>query len=148
MKYAITLLIFIAMVMLSPAYAADTAPAVALSGYDVVSYFTKGKAEKGSAQHSHIYKGAEYHFSSDEQKAMFIASPEKYLPQYDGYCAYGVTVGRKLEASPEAWKIVNGKLYLNLNKDFLADWSKNADQSIAEGDDQWELIKDIPASEL
>ena len=148
MKYAITLFVFLAMTILSPAYSADAIPAVALSGYDVVSYFTRGKAEKGSEQHAYMYKGATYYFSSDEQQKMFIAAPEKYLPQYDGYCAYGVTVGRKLEASPEAWKIVNGKLYLNLNREFLADWSKNVEQSITEGDDQWELIKDIPASEL
>ena len=71
---------------------------------------------------------------------MFITAPEKYLPQYDGYCADGVTVGLKLEASPETWNIVKGKLYLNLNREYLADWSENAEWSIAEGDDQEGLI--------
>jgi len=149
MKYMMILLVsMLGTGMLSTVDADDADPAVALSGYDVVSYFTKGRAEKGSEEHAYVYNRAEYHFSSAAQKAMFIKAPGKYLPQYDGYCAYGVTFGRKLVASPEAWKIVDGKLYLNLNKDFLADWSKDTDKSISEGDDQWELIKDIPAADL
>jgi YHS domain-containing protein len=108
MKDAIAFFAILALAIVSPVYADDIDPAAALSGYDVVSYFTRGKAEKGSEQHFYVYEGARYYFSSDQQKKMFIAAPEKYLPQYDGYCAYGVTVGRKPEASPEAWKIVNG----------------------------------------
>ncbi len=149
MKHKITLLILFAVAtLISPSYANIQKPEVALSGYDVVSYFTKGKAEKGNKQHAFVYEGSEYHFSSDQQKEMFSKAPEKYLPQYDGYCAYGVTVGRKLEASPEAWKIVDGKLYLNLNRKFMANWEKDMISNIEEGDDQWELIKDIPASDL
>ena len=149
MKYVIMLLVSVLVAgFLPPVYADDADHAVALSGYDVVSYFTKGRAEKGRAEHAYVFKGAEYHFSSAEQMQMFIKAPAKYLPQYDGYCAYGVTFGQKLVASPEAWKIVDGKLYFNLNEEFLADWSKNTGESIRKGDEQWELIMDMPEDDL
>jgi YHS domain-containing protein len=116
----------------------------ALSGYDVVSYFTKGRAEKGRPEFTYQHKGATYRFSDAKQRDMFAANPDKYLPQYDGFCAYGVIRGRKLQASPEAWKIVDGKLYLNLNKELLAEWSKDTSKSIRQGDAQWQKIKDSP----
>ncbi|MDH5649982.1 MAG: hypothetical protein OEY67_10045, partial [Gammaproteobacteria bacterium] len=131
-----------------PALAEKEGKKIALSGYDVVSYFTKNRAEKGDPKYTHDHKGATYQFSSDEQKKLFINDPGKYLPQYDGYCAYGVTFGKKLEADPEAWKIVNGKLYFNLDKDLLKKWETNTADFIKEGDSQWTVIQDIPASEL
>jgi len=149
MKSIVAVLYYVLVIcMVQTVYADSNQPAVALKGYDVVSYFAVSRAEKGSEKYAHEYNGKVYYFNSDEHRTLFESDPEKYLPAYDGYCAYGVTVGRKLEASPEAWKIVNGKLYLNLNKEFLADWSKNVSQSIEEGNDQWELIKNIPPGDL
>lgn len=121
---------------------------VAHSGYDVVSYFTVGKAEKGSSKYSTTYKNSIYHFSSSDHQAVFLQNPVKYLPQYDGYCAYGITFAQKIKADPTVWKIVNDKLYFNMNQKFLNDWSKDVMASINTGDEEWELIKDVPPGEL
>ena len=118
------------------------------SGYDVVSYFTVGKAEKGSPEYSTIYKDTTYHFTSGEHQAVFVQNPVKYLPQFDGFCAYGVTFAQKIKADPTVWKIVNDKLYFNLNKDFMKDWSKDVMASISKGNEEWDLIRDVPPEEL
>ena len=109
------LVLFILLALSLPVFATSNVTETAMSGYDVVSYFTKNKAEKGNSQYTYQHKGKTYQFSSAKHRDTFAISPEKYLPQYDGFCAYGVTFGEKLKASLEAWKIVNGKLYLNLN---------------------------------
>ena len=121
---------------------------VAHSGYDVVSYFTVGKAVKGSAEYSSTYKDSTYHFTSDKHQAMFLQNPVKYLPQYDGFCAYGVTLAQKIKADPTVWKIVNDKLYFNFNQKFMKDWSKDVVASIKAGNEEWELIRDVPPEEL
>lgn len=114
----------------------------ALSGYDLVSYFKKNIAEEGQSRYSYLYKNKEYWFSSEKHRELFKKSPKQYLPQFDGYCAYGVTFGKKLAASPKAWKIVNGKLYFNLNQEFLKKWSVDVHESIRAGEEQWIMILD------
>ena len=121
---------------------------VAHSGYDVVSYFTVGKAEQGNENFTAIYKDAIYQFASSKHQAIFLKEPGKYLPQFDGYCAYGVTFTQKIKADPTVWKIVNDKLYFNLNRKFLEDWSEDVMASIEKGNEEWELIKDVPPEEL
>lgn len=89
---------------------------VANSGYDVVAYFTDYKAVRGSKNHSAQYDGAIYYFSSEEHKNMFEKDPAHYLPQYGGYCAFGMAkMNSKVPANPETFKIYNGKLYLFFN---------------------------------
>ena len=85
---------------------------VALSGYDPVSYFTDGRPEKGSAEYSAAFDDATYWFKSAEHRALFVADPDHYAPQFDGYCAIIVSRGEKHEADPEAWAIADGKLYV------------------------------------
>ena len=121
---------------------------VAHSGYDVVSYFTVGKAEQGNTQYTAIYKDTVYQFTTSHHQAIFLKKPEKYLPQFNGYCAYGVTYTQKIDADPTVWKIVGGKLYFNLNQKFLKDWSKDVMASIEKGNEEWELIKDVPPGDL
>lgn len=121
---------------------------VAHSGYDMVSYFTEGKAEQGNSEFTTIYKDAVYQFTSGAHQVLFLKEPEKYLPQFDGYCAYGVTFTQKLKADPTVWKIVDGKLYFNLSQKFMKDWSKDLVASIQKGHEEWELIKDVPPEEL
>jgi YHS domain-containing protein len=85
---------------------------VAISGYDPVAYFTDGRPIKGSSAFSVPFDEAEYYFISAEHQKMFAADPDRYAPQFSGYCAVGVYLGHKAEVNPEAWTISNGKLYL------------------------------------
>ena len=90
---------------------------VAIKGYDTVAYFTQGKAVKGSETHSLKWLGAVWHFSSAEHRDLFKSSPVRYAPQYGGYCADGVAYGQSTaNIDPQAWRIINDKLYLNYNE--------------------------------
>lgn len=85
----------------------------AIDGYDPVAYFTKDEALFGNRSISYRWRGAEWLFVSEEHRRAFIADPQRYAPQYGGYCAYGISQGFAVAAHPEAWLIVDGKLYLN-----------------------------------
>jgi YHS domain-containing protein len=96
-----------------PAHAQGTAePAVALRGTDVVSYFKDGGPVKGQPAFRHDFDGARYLFSSAQNKAAFVADPDRYLPQFAGLCTSGLSKGFIGESDPNVWKIVDGKLYL------------------------------------
>ncbi len=114
---------------------------LAIKGYDTVAYFTKGAPTKGSAQYAATYKNAVYHFSSAKNRDLFRASPAKYAPQFGGYCAYGVTKGRKFDTDPTAWRVVDNKLYLNLNHDVQKVWVKDVPGNITLALDTWQTIK-------
>jgi len=113
----------------------------AIQGYDPVSYFTEGKAVKGKKEFSFNYKSADWHFASLQNLNLFKANPEKYEPQYGGYCAYGLANGHKAPTEPDAWSIIDGKLYFNYNKDVQAIWKKNQKKYIATADGQWPVLK-------
>jgi YHS domain-containing protein len=85
---------------------------VALKGYDPISYFTDGKPEKGSSEFTFAFDDTTYWFKNAEHRDKFSADPERYAPQFDGFCALQLSRGRKVEADPEAWTITNGKLYV------------------------------------
>jgi YHS domain-containing protein len=119
-----------------------------LSGYDPVAYFTDGKPVRGSGYQVTVFKGITYAFASEEHKKMFEANPEKYVPVYGGFCAYGVAVGKKFVADPEVWKIVDGKLYLNLDRDIQRTWNKDVPGYIKKADNNWMKIKNKAASDL
>ena len=85
---------------------------VALKGYDPISYFTDGKPEKGSSEFTFAFDDTTYWFKNAEHRDKFTADPERYAPQFDGFCALQLSRGRKVEADPEAWTITNGKLYV------------------------------------
>lgn len=114
---------------------------VAISGYDAVSYFTEQKAKKGKAKYSAVYNDAIYHFSSASNRDSFRQTPEKYAPQYGGYCAFGVTKHRKFSADPQAWRVVDGKLYLNLNKNVQKIWLEDVPGNIETAQQVWPEIK-------
>src|SRR5439155_13771890 len=117
-------MVLLAVAVATPAFAQDyTHNTPGLVGYDPVAYFTDGKPMRGSGYHVTVHEGVTYAFTSEEHKKMFEANPRKYLPAYGGYCAYGVAVGKKFVVDPEAWKIVDGKLYLNLDKDVQKKWA-------------------------
>ena len=114
---------------------------IAVSGYDVVAYFREARPVKGIATNSVMYKGANWIFSSKENAELFKANPEKYEPEYGGYCAFGCSRGYKAKTSPDAWTIVDGKLYLNYNTDVRDTWNKDQQGHIKKADANWINIK-------
>ena len=109
----------------------------AIRGYDPVAYFTDGKATRGSPEYTTQYQGSTFQFSSREHRDAFAADPEKYAPQYRGYCAYGTSTGYKAAVDPSEFTIVNGKLYLNYNEDVRKTWSKDILGYITKADARW-----------
>ncbi|MEO6540755.1 MAG: YHS domain-containing (seleno)protein [Ferruginibacter sp.] len=113
----------------------------AIRGYDAVEYFKQNKAVKGSPQNVYSWKNAKWYFATKENLENFKATPEKYEPQYGGYCAYGLSEGHKAPTDPNAFTIVNGKLYLNYNLDVRSDWSKSKEERIVTADKNWPAVK-------
>jgi YHS domain-containing protein len=136
-------------VVATPAFGSDvTHSTPGISGYDPVSYFTKGTPQRGSGYHVADYQGVTYAFTSEEHKDMFNANPSKYAPAYGGWCAYGVAVGKKFVADPKVWKIVNGKLYVNLDRDIQAKWNKDIPGHIKTANENWKEIRDKAPADL
>jgi len=119
-----------------------------VQGYDLVSYQTMGKPTRGNGHNVAEHDGISYQFSSAENKAAFEANPAKYLPAYGGYCAFGASVGKKFNGDPNVWKVVDGTLYLNLDKDIQKKWNEDIPGNISKADTNWVKIKDVPASKL
>lgn len=113
----------------------------AIKGYDPVAYFTSGKPEKGDPQFSFRWNDADWNFSNQKNLDAFKLSPEKYAPQFGGYCAYGVSDNHKSPTDPDAWTIVDGKLYLNYNKQVKELWSKDKPGFIMKANELWPTIK-------
>lgn len=110
----------------------------ALNGYDTVAYFTDNKPIKGDEKYVTEYKGANWYFSSAEHLSMFKENPEKYAPQYGGYCAWAVAAKSDFASGdPNQWSLIDGKLYLNYNADVKADWDKDPQGFIKKGDQNW-----------
>jgi YHS domain-containing protein len=122
-------------------------PGLAVHGYDVVSFFS-GTPAIGSGQFAYAYNGGTYRFVSQENLDAFKADPAKYEPRYGGFCAYGATRGKKFDGDPRYWKIVDGKLYLNLDKDIQAKWSEDIPGNIKKADANWEKIHNVAAKQL
>jgi YHS domain-containing protein len=110
---------------------------VAVKGYDPVAYFSMDKHVKGSSNFEYEWKGAKWRFSTDNHKKLFIKNPDTYAPRYGGYCAYGVAVDALFDIQPEAWTIVDGKLYLNKNLDVRETWKKDIPGNIKKADMNW-----------
>jgi YHS domain-containing protein len=109
----------------------------ALRGYDPVAYFREMRPVKGSAEHTAQYKGSTFHFSSRANRDDFAASPEKFAPQYGGFCAYGTAGGYKAATDPAQFSVIDGKLYLNYNRDVQAKWKSDLPGYIAKADQKW-----------
>jgi len=109
----------------------------AIRGYDTVAYFTEGKPVKGSDEFTTEYNQATWLFSSQENLDLFVANPEKYAPQYGGYCAYAVAKNSTASIKPELFTIHEGKLYLNYNSSVNDKWLEDKDSFIEEADKNW-----------
>lgn len=110
---------------------------LALKGYDTVAYFTQGRAVKGDAAHSYEWNGATWRFASAEHRELFAADPTRYAPQYGGYCAKAVSEDHTADADPEAWRVVDGKLYVNYSPKVQALWEQDIPGRIARADVNW-----------
>jgi len=121
---------------------------VILSGYDTVAYFTQNKAVKGSAEITASYKGAIYRFASSQNRDLFVKDPAKYAPQYGGWCAYGVALGKKFNVDGKAFAVLDGKLYMNLDRSIQKKWDKDRAKFIVDANSTWPGIADKSAKEL
>jgi YHS domain-containing protein len=112
----------------------------AIKGYDPVAYFMQKNAVKGKSRFSFSWKGRLWMFSSQENLDLFKTAPEKYAPQYEGYCAFGCSESHLAIASPRAWTIINNKLYFNYSKKYKKIWLVNADTRITTADLYWAAL--------
>ena len=117
---------------------------VALSGYDAVAYQTENAARKGSPEFVATHEGATYQFASAANRDAFLADPGRYAPAYGGYCAYGVAQGHKVSVDPEAFRVVEGTLYLNYSKGIQRRWLKDIPGNIATAERNWPRLRDQP----
>lgn len=125
------------------AFSADfTHSIVGVGGYDVVAYHTQGKAIRGTGFHAAKYDGVTYLFASKEDRAKFLKNPVQYLPQFGGFCAYGAAVGKKFYADPTVWKLVDGKLYLNVDSKIQKKFESDLAKNIAKAEANWPKLKD------
>ena len=114
----------------------------AINGYDAVAYFSAGKPVEGKKTFLYQWHNAYWLFSTKQNLDSFSHNPEKYAPQFGGYCAYGVSEGHKATTEPDAWTIVDGKLYLNYNKDVQQLWKKDIPGRIKKAEENWSKVKD------
>lgn len=145
MKYIFASAFLAFFMLVGPAQAADpiytgTFSNKAVGGYDTVAYHTVGEPVKGSKKFKTKYKGADWLFSSQENLDLFKADPEKYAPQYGGYCAWAAAHDNLYKGDPKKWHIEEGKLYLNYSNKIQEQWLERRVELIAEAD---ELFPDL-----
>ena len=122
----------------------DAPAAVALDGYDPVAYFTAGAPTAGDAGIAYEWRGARWQFSSQANRDAFVADPDKYAPQYGGYCSYAMAHGYIARGNPFQWAIVGGRLYVNNNAFAMSLWDKDRPGHIVAADANWPLIPKLP----
>jgi YHS domain-containing protein len=129
----------------------------AASGYDVVSYFDLPQSEIGQPQQSPLpgvasitadYNGARFAFATEANRDRFLASPASYAPQYDGHCAYGVAQGGKVPGNPNLWRILDGKLYLNITRNVVGFWEADIPGSLTASEGNWVALEPQAASDM
>ena len=114
---------------------------LALKGYDPVAYFTEKKPVAGKPEFTARHEGATYRFASAANRDAFAAAPEKYAPQYGGSCAFGMAAGYKAPVEPDAWTVVDGKLYLNYNQSVRSQWSSDVPGYVRKADANWPSVR-------
>lgn len=124
------------------------ATGVVIRGYDPVAYFTEGRPIPGRSDLSEEHGGGKYLFSTPANRDLFKANPDAYVPQYGGYCAFGVSIGKKFDIDPASWRIVDKKLYVNLNPAILEKWSAEANDNIQKAEKNWPQIRAKAASDI
>lgn len=123
-----------------PAVYTGLVPGVGAGGHDPVAYFTEARSLPGDASISATHQGIAYRFASEANRQAFIAAPERYLPQYGGYCAWAVANGYTAKGDPDAWTVVDGKLYLNYSRSIRSRWERDVPGNIVKGDANWPKV--------
>ncbi|MDF1586662.1 YHS domain-containing (seleno)protein [Marinimicrococcus flavescens] len=114
---------------------------IAIKGQDPVAYFTESRPVEGSPEHELEWKGARWRFASATNRDSFAADPERWAPQYGGWCAYAVSENTTADIDPTAWRIVDGKLYLNVSPEIQRIWEQDIPGRIARADANWPAIR-------
>lgn len=114
---------------------------VALDGYDPVAFFTDAKPVHGLPDVTAMYQGATYYFASEDHRKRFQSDPVHYVPQFGGFCTYGVAVGKLLPVDITTWQVRGEKLYLNLNPDVAKAFNANFDGLVSKAADNWSKLK-------
>ena len=144
-RFVLAIAFFAGVLSASPVRSNQVAPPegrrIALSGYDPVAYFEDGQPAKGLREYWYSFDDVVYVFRSAKHLAMFAADPEKYAPQYAGYCAGGVSKGYKTEPDPEAWLIANGKLFVFEFKDRVPFFKQNIDEVAVKANSNWPRVR-------
>ena len=136
---ALTVMLWRPAIAIEPIFAQD---GIAIKGADPVAYFADGKPRIGTKTFNHDWNGVTWHFVSVENRDKFAAAPERYAPQYGGYCAYAVANGYTAKIEPEAWEIVDDKLYLNYSRAVGLLWRTRQSHYISEANENWPQILD------
>lgn len=110
----------------------------AIDGYDPVGYFMQGEAVRGRESITTEWNGATWRFASEENRDRFALNPPKYAPQYGGYCAYGLSEGYLAPVDPQAWTIVEDRLYLNFDISVMENWRETKERRIPLANQHWE----------
>jgi hypothetical protein len=139
------LVIVVALISICSAVSAQKSPVyapkgIALDGYDAVAFFTQGKPVKGSSDYALRWNGAQWLFADKADLESFKKAPEKYAPQYGGYCAYGAAQGHKAPVEIDTWSVINNKLYLNYDQKVKSKWVKDEATYIESANKNWPLI--------
>ena len=121
---------------------------IAIKGYDPVAYFTDGKPALGTKEFTAEYQGAIYQFASAAHRDAFKQNPTKYAPQFGGFCAMGAVFEKKLDGDPNLWKVVDGKLFLNVGEPAQKRWLEDIPGNVSKADGNWPKIKDKAPGEL
>ncbi|MEM7619542.1 MAG: YHS domain-containing (seleno)protein [Pseudomonadota bacterium] len=147
-----------AIALIAPAYAGEQyvdKTGYAVSGYDVVSYYSIKQSAIGQLQRSPLpgkksitvkFNNATWAFATEQNRDLFLKNPTKYVPAYDGHCAYGNAQGYKVPANPKLWRIVDGRLYLNIRRSVFNRWHRDISGYINKGDNNWGRLQSTPAS--
>jgi hypothetical protein len=118
----------------------NAANGIALQGYDAVAYVTLQKAVKGQRAYGHDWRGVRWQFASAANRDQFAASPESFAPQFGGFCAYGVSRGYAVDVDPDAFSVIDGKLYLNYSKRVQATWNQDRAGYIEKARQNWPKV--------
>jgi len=114
----------------------------AIKGYDPVAYFMDSKPVKGDQAYTYEWMDATWYFATEKNRGLFESDPFAYAPQFGGYCAYGVAMGDLVKIEPDAWKIVDGKLYLNYDSNYQKIWEANQAEFITQAEANWPRLKE------
>ena len=139
------LTLLLTVVFATPAFAGEyfEKDGVAIRGYDPIAYFAEMKPVKGSAEFHAEYQGSTFHFSTAANRDMFTANPDKFAPQYGGYCAFGMAKGYKVVIDPAAFTVVEDKLYLNYSESVLSQWKLDIPGYIRKANENWPEVRKL-----